>query len=129
MKKVLLFTACFNLVVALIHTILGHFDLIVPFEKVQFDTISKAILHACWHMVTVVLFLSSIVFTYIAFQPKPSGSAPILLLLGTLYICFSMVFAIVCWGYGIFLPQVFLLLPIGIMGLWGGGRYQMSHLS
>lgn len=122
MKKILLATAILNLITALIHTIVGHYDLIVPFIQTDFAEALKAILHACWHMVTVILFISSVVLFYVGLRPAESAAIPIVYLVGALYIAFALVFVLMGIRYELFLPQVLLLLPIGIMSIFGAMR-------
>lgn len=119
MKKLLLAAALLNLIAALIHTIAGHFKLILPFAHTDIANTLKAILHACWHMVTVILFFSSLALFYIGLRPQQSAAIPIANLIGILYIAFSLAFILVGIGYQLFLPQVVLLLPIGIMSIIG----------
>lgn len=112
-------TASLNLITALIHTIMGHYELILPFTDIDFPDTLKAILHACWHMVTTVLFFSSLVFYFLGHRPQLATARPVVLLLGLLYIIFSMAFLAVSIGYNLFLPQILLLLPIGLMAIFG----------
>jgi hypothetical protein len=119
MKKIWIIAGILNLVTALIHTIAGHFELILPFMDIEMDIALKAILHACWHMVTVTLFVSSLVFLYIGVKPLRYSSAQIALLLGVPYIAFSLVFIALSMAHGLFLFQWVLLLPIGILAIYG----------
>lgn len=119
MTKIWIAAGVLNLITALIHTILGHFDLILPFVDLEFEVPLKAILHACWHMVTVMLFFSSIILLYIGIRPQKYASSQISILLGVLYVAFSLVFIIMSIAYGLFLPQWVLLLPIGILAIYG----------
>jgi len=119
MKIIWIAAGVLNLITALIHTILGHFDLILPFADLEFATPQKGILHACWHMVTVMLFFSSIILLYIGIRPQKYASSQISILLGVLYVAFSLVFIVMSIAYGLFLPQWVLLLPIGILAIYG----------
>ena len=64
-----LISGIIGLITACIHLIGGHFGAVKPFLKSDLAPVPKAILHACWHMVTIILFLS--VFELIHFFYKP----------------------------------------------------------
>ncbi|MCP4106651.1 MAG: hypothetical protein GY749_14125 [Desulfobacteraceae bacterium] len=119
MKKIWIAAGSLNLITALIHTIVGHFDLILPFVASDIAILQKSILHACWHMVTATLFFSSVILLYIGIKPQKYASAQISVLLGVLYVIFSIVFIVVGICYGLFLFQWILLLPIGILAIYG----------
>ncbi len=119
MQKIWVAAAILNLIVALIHTIIGHFELIIPFINTDFEVFLKAVLHSCWHMVTVILFSTSIIFLIIGLKPKKYASAQISIILGVLYLSFSFVFFMASIWYGLFLSQGVLLLLIGILAIFG----------
>jgi len=105
LNKIWITTGIINLITALIHTVVGHFKLILPFVMLEFSNPLKAILHACWHMVTVILFFSSIVFFYIGIKPQKYKSTQISILLGLHYIAFAIVFMVMSFAYSVFLFQ------------------------
>ncbi len=109
-----------NLFTALIHLISGHFEIVNPLLNSTIDTVVLATLYACWHMVTVILFGSSILLLYIGIKPTQFLSNYLATIVGTLYILFSLVFMILMIEYGFSnLPQWTLLLPIGLLSLYG----------
>ncbi|MGR6874355.1 hypothetical protein ACU6U9_19095 [Pseudomonas sp. HK3] len=110
------FTAC-------VHLFAGQVDPVRPFLKSDLPDIPKATLLGCWHIVTVILFMSGCVLTYVgwfelnSFQNIVTG-------ISMSFIVFSLVFIAVGWYFFKFqalikLPQWILLLPIGVLGLIG----------
>lgn len=128
MNKAWLAAGCLNVITALIHTIAGEIELITPYAELQFDTPLKAILHACWHMVTVTLFGTSIVLVTLGLKPEKPGSARIAWLVGLMYVAFTLVFLAVSVVYGVFLFQPVLLLPIGVLAGYGARRASLDRL-
>jgi hypothetical protein len=120
LNKKLISAGILNLITALIHTILGHYTLILPFVGIEFETPLKAILHSCWHMVTFTLFFSSLVFLYIGIKPKKINTKQVSYILGIPYIAFALIFIVLSFAYNIFLFQWVLLLPIGLLSIYGG---------
>lgn len=114
-----LITAFFNFITAFVHTIVGQNLLITPYVKLEFALRLKAILHGCWHMVTITLFLTAIIFLYIGIRPKKFDSVTISALLGFFYMAYALVFGVMSITYGIFLHQSLTLLLIGILALIG----------
>ena len=120
MNKIWIVAGIINFIAALIHTILGHFMVILPFVGLECAVPVKAILHACWHMVTVTLFFSSMIFLYAGIKPQKFKSTQISILLGVPYIGFAIAFIVISFVHGVFLPHWILLLPIGILAIYGG---------
>jgi len=120
MKKILITAAVINLITALIHTIMGGQELMVPFVAYDIPLSIKSILHACWHMVTATLFISTIALFYLGIKHTNLSIGLITRFIGILYIAYGFVFIIISLAYGIFLPQSILLIPIGILSFWGG---------
>ncbi|MEZ8826094.1 hypothetical protein AB6E04_17175 [Vibrio amylolyticus] len=109
---------------ALIHIFAGQVDPVRPFLKSNLDDIPKATLLACWHLVSVTLLTSALILLYVGWH----GIVPFYLpmqFVGALYILFALVFVAVGWylfGIKVFvkLPQWVLLLPIGLLAIYGG---------
>ena len=49
----------------LVHVFAGQIDPVRPFLKSKLDDIPKATLLACWHLVSVTLFVSSLMLLYV----------------------------------------------------------------
>lgn len=112
-----------GLLTSCVHVFAGQLDPVRPFLETELPDIPKATLLACWHMVSAVLLVCSLVLTYVgwfglgAFQNVVIGIAG-------LFIVFSFVFLSVGWFFFkaktfIRLPQWVFLLSIGVSGLIG----------
>ncbi|MFA0614741.1 hypothetical protein AB4582_11030 [Vibrio splendidus] len=107
----------------LVHVFAGQIDPVRPFLKSKLDDIPKATLLACWHIVSVTLFVSSLMLLYVGWYGIDSLYF-LIQLLGFLYILYALVFVAVglyFFGAKVFvkLPQWILLLPIGFLANYG----------
>ncbi|HAS26118.1 hypothetical protein AB6C94_25305 [Vibrio splendidus] len=107
----------------LVHVFAGQIDPVRPFLKSKLDDIPKATLLACWHLVSVTLFVSSLMLLYVGWYGIDSLYF-LIQLLGFLYILYASVFVAVglyFFGAKVFvkLPQWILLLPIGFLANYG----------
>ena len=107
----------------LVHVFAGQIDPVRPFLKSKLDDIPKATLLACWHLVSVTLFVSSLMLLYVGWYGIDSLYF-LIQLLGFLYIMYASVFVAVglyFFGAKVFvkLPQWILLLPIGFLANYG----------
>ncbi|MEZ9005400.1 hypothetical protein CWN94_00030 [Vibrio splendidus] len=107
----------------LVHVFSGQIDPVRPFLKSKLDDIPKATLLACWHIVSVTLFVSSLMLLYVGWYGIDSLYF-LIQLLGFLYILYASVFVAVglyFFGAKVFvkLPQWILLLPIGLLANYG----------
>jgi len=105
-----------NLFTALLHTIGGQLDLINPMLSSSLNISEKTQLLGVWHMVTVILFSSSLLLLYYAFNKK---DRILIRVIGYLYILLSIPFIVISLLYGTLVPQWILLLPIGILSILG----------
>jgi hypothetical protein len=111
------------LVSALVHTVAGHFDPVVPFLRAELEATVKATLYACWHMVTVTLFASALALLGIGLSPGVPGARLVATFVSSLYVLYSIVFLIIgarwfSWRL-LRLPQWTLLLPVGVLAAIG----------
>ncbi|WP_020407452.1 hypothetical protein [Hahella ganghwensis] len=107
---------------ALVHIIAGQIDPVKPFLHSELAEVPKATLLSCWHMVSLVLVLSSVVLLYAGWVDA-SDLGVLVFALSSAYVGFAAVFIGVGWyffGYRtlIRLPQWVLLIPIGCWGAW-----------
>ncbi len=112
-----------GLFTAFVHLFAGQVDPVRPFLKSELPDIPKATLLACWHMVSVTLFISGLVLTYVGWF-NLNAFLNVVFGISTLFVIFSLVFVVVGWYFFglktfIKLPQWILLLPIGALGLIG----------
>ncbi len=125
MKTILTVAAIINLAVAVIHTFIGESDIVAPLLATDAANTVKWTLHSAWHMISVVLYLSSLTLFYASRKDKSDLRSKILPnYIGIQYIGLAMVFVVTSFVYGIFFPQIVMLAPIGILALMGG---KMAH--
>lgn len=70
MKKFLIIAAIINLAVAMIHTIIGERDIVAPLLATDAPDTVRWTLHSAWHMISVVLFVSSFTLFYLTGRKK-----------------------------------------------------------
>lgn len=114
----LIIAGIINLFTAFLHTIGGQLSLVDPMVASNLNLQVKAELVAAWHLITIVLFASSLVLLKQGFTSSGSRSA-VVGSIGYLYTLFALTFIVVSVVYGVFAPQWILLLPIGVLAFWG----------
>lgn len=120
MKKFLIIAAVINLAVAIIHTIIGESDIVAPLLATDAPDTVRWTLHAAWHMISVVLFISAITLFYLSRKDKDYPHSTVLSkYIGIQYLALAMVFVVTSMVYGIFFPQIVMLAPIGILAVLG----------
>lgn len=118
MKKLLIIAAIINLAVAIIHTIIGESDIVAPLLATDASDTVRWTLHAAWHMISVVLFISALTLFYVSRKDKDDPRRIVLsTYIGIQYLALAMVFVVTSMVYGIFFPQIVMLAPIGILAL------------
>lgn len=118
MKTLLIITAIINLAVAIIHTIIGESDIVAPLLATDAPDTVRWTLHAAWHMISVVLFISALTLFYVSRRGKDDPRSLVLSkYIGIQYLALAMVFVVTSVVYGIFFPQIVMLAPIGILPL------------
>jgi hypothetical protein len=111
--------AIINVGSALVHTILGQVDLVNPLLESNLSTQVKGEWVGVWHIVTIILFATSIPLLKAAFKKIENSQIDLLKFIAWLYILFALAFIVVSIWYFIFAPQWVLLLPIGLLTLIG----------
>lgn len=107
---------------ALFHIVAGRKEIAQRLLVSSIDETTKLTLYACWHLVSATLFLSSLALLLCG-----SGiyrSPELIAFVSVMWLLFSGVFLVINLGVakprGIFrFPQWTLLLPVGLLGLWG----------
>lgn len=115
-----------NLLTALIHTFGGQLDLVNPLLKSNLADQTKAEWFGVWHLVTLLLFATSYEIlrnTLVAVQVRKSE---IITSIGYLYILFSIPFIVTSFYFSLLAPQWILLLPIGLLILFGKEKEKMK---
>lgn len=127
MKKLLIIAAIINLGVAIIHTIIGESDIVAPLLATDAPDTVRWTLHSAWHMISVVLFVSSFTHFYLSRKEKNDPHTQILsTYIGIQYMGLAMVFVVTSMVYGIFFPQIVMLAPIGILALLASRAARIS---
>lgn len=121
MKRLLLFAAIINLAVAVIHIWIGQAEVVSPLLASDVPDLVKGTLHSAWHMISVVLLLSSLTLFNVSFAGNGGpNSAALPTYIGVQYIGLALVFVGSGILYGQFFIQILMLLPIGILSFWAG---------
>lgn len=121
MKRLLIVAAVINLAVAVIHIVVGESEIIAPLLVSDAPELVKGTLHSAWHMITVVLLLSSFALFYMSRKTEHDPVSQILpIYIGIQYIALALVFVVTSFVYGQFFIQIAMLLPIGLLSLWAG---------
>lgn len=108
-----------NLLTAIIHIIGGQIDLVNPLIKSDLNNQQTGELVAVWHMVTILLFLSSYYLIKAGFSKAKARDDSLLKAIGMLYILFGIPFLLSSFWFSVFAPQWILLIPIGLLTLLG----------
>lgn len=104
-----------NLFTALLHTIGGQIELVNPMLKSNLENQTKAEWFGVWHMITIILFLSSYLVLKNAIIEFQNRQTELMKYIGILYILLSIPFCISSIVHKLLAPQWILLLPIGIL--------------
>jgi hypothetical protein len=127
MNRLLVIATILAAVTTAVHMLAGGPDVATPLLASSMAGEPKLTLYAVWHMVSVVLAMS-VPALFIGGLPRHAHAARYLVLfVSALWCAFGLVFlgvvAIQPEGGWLFkLPQWVLLLPVGLLGLWGGSR-------
>ncbi len=108
-----------NIFTAILHLIGGQIDLINPLMESSIALQIKTQLLGVWHMVTIILYTSSILYFKHGFNPTNKADIALVSFISYLYITFSFAFIFSSVYKLILAPQWVLLLPIGILGVIG----------
>lgn len=125
MNRLLVFAAVLAAFTAAVHILAGGSDVAAPLLASPMAGEPKLTLYAVWHMVSVALAMSAPAL-FIGSLPRHARAARYLVLfVSTLWCAFGLVFLCVVaiqpeGGWLFKLPQWVLLLPVGLLGLWGG---------
>jgi len=115
----LIISGLINLFTFLLHMIGGQISLINPLLDSNLELQIKTELLGVWHMATIILFVTSIILLYLGFKQNKKLNIQLLSFIGYLYILFSIPFIIISIIYGLLVPQWILLLPIGVLTIFG----------
>ncbi len=113
-----------NLATALLHTIGGQFDLVNPMLQANLADQAKAEWLGAWHMITIILFLSSYAILVNARKGFECKQIELMRFIGAAYILFAIPSGVSSIAYQVLAPQWILLLPIGVLVIGGVNQSQ-----
>ena len=121
MKSFLFIAAIINAAVAVVHIIIGEAEILAPLLASDAPELVQATLRSAWHMISVVLLVSSIALFYAGLGDRHHPRVTELpTYIGIQYIALALVFVVTSFVYGQFFIQIVMLLPIGVLSLWAG---------
>lgn len=106
-----------------IHLTLGQLDLVNPLLDSKLPIPIKTEFLAIWHMISLLLLATSVVYIFFGIKNFPSSIT--ICLLSNLYLAFGVVFILTGIYTMTFVPQWILLLPIGVLGLLGIKKHSL----
>lgn len=127
MNRRLFIAALLAAFTAAVHILAGGSDVAAPLLASSIAGAPKLALYAVWHIVSVVLAMSSVAL-FLGCLPRHAQVARYPVLFASMLWCafgavFLAVAAIQPDGSWLFkLPRWILLLPVGLLGLWGRFR-------
>ena len=108
-----------NLFTAVLHTIGGQLELVSPLMSCNLIDQAKAEWIGAWHMVTIILFLTSYLLIKNGIAKNENRQTELLKYIGYLYTIFSVPSITTSIMYNLLAPQWILLLPIGLLAYIG----------
>jgi len=133
MNRTLLFTAILAAFTAAVHIFVGTPEIQKPLLQSALPQEVSLLLYTCWHLVSVTLSLSAAAFFVSARANLAGSSRNMVKFVSYMWLCFGFVFVAVALIHSgvlmlLKLPQWILLLPVGVLGLWGCSN-QALHLT
>lgn len=127
MSRPIAAAAALALFTAGVHTFVGTPEVAAPLLGSTMHPQLTLLLYACWHLVTASLVLSAFALLYAWRRRNSPDTRPLVVFISLLWTAFGLVFiAVAVFSPGehllLKLPQWILLLPVGILGLWGSKR-------
>lgn len=132
MNRLLVIAALLAAFTAAIHIFVGGKDTAVPLLTSSITGEPKLTLYAVWHMASVTLTMSAVAL-FVGSLPRHAHAARYLVLfISALWCAFGAVYLVVVaiqpeGGWLFKLPQWVLLLPVGLLGLWGGSNTTLQR--
>ncbi len=117
-----MFAGAINFFTALLHTFGGQMDLVNPLLRSNLKDQAKAEWLGVWHMVTILLFASSYIVLRNALLVYHKRQVELMKYIGILYVVLSIPSFISSMTYQLLAPQWILLLPVGVLILFGSEK-------
>ncbi|GAA0732613.1 hypothetical protein GCM10009430_45920 [Aquimarina litoralis] len=108
-----------NLFGAILHTIGGQIELVNPLLDSNISIQQKSELTGAWHIVTILLFLTSYIVLKVGFKKIRNQEEKLLKPIAILYILSGIPFIITSYIYNANAFQWILLMPIGVLLVMG----------
>lgn len=127
----LLLAGLLALVTTLIHVIAGGADVASVLLATPMDEEAKLVLYALWHMVSVTLGFSALIFIRSSYACTKELLVTVRCI-AFLWCSFGGIFlAVIAMqtssGWWFKLPQWILLLSVGLLGFWGSSHYNSTR--
>jgi hypothetical protein len=134
MNRPLLVTSLLAAFTACVHIFVGTPEIATPLLNSSLALEVSFLLYACWHLVSVVLAFSAVAFFVSALPRYIQPARMLALFVSWLWLAFGAVFVVIgFFGAGgtlLFkLPQWTLLLPVGMIGIFGCAQARRSSLA
>jgi len=108
-----------NLLTFFLHLIGGQIDLVNPMIDTTLSIEKSSQLVGAWHMVTIILLVTSYILLVAGFGNKYSTNKEMIRLIGYLNLSFCLPFLLTGFYYGLLVPQWIFFLPIGVFTMLG----------
>jgi len=113
---------------ALLHLLAGQLDLVDPLLNSNMDQQMKTEWLGVWHMVSIILFLTSYYLVKYGMNPPKKSRGEVIQVIGILYLLFSVPFILSGIDMKVLAPQWILLLPIGILTFIGSKNLKRDEI-
>ena len=104
-NRYLIIAGILNLMTFFLHLIGGQLDLVNPMMETSLSLEKSTQLVGAWHMVTIILLVTSCVLLSAGFGKKFSTNIEIIQSIGYLNLSFCLPFIIAGFYYGLLVPQ------------------------
>lgn len=104
-----------NALVGLLHLVAGQMDLVDPLLGSDLTTQQKSEWIGAWHIVTILLFVTSFIILRSAFSKAYHSNHELLKSIAWLYIIMGISFIVSSIWFQVLAPQFILLMPIGVL--------------
>lgn len=116
-----------NLLTFFLHLIGGQLDLVDPMIDTSLSIEKTSQLIGAWHMVTIILLVTSYVLLSAGFGKKYANNKELMTFVGYLNLSFCLPFLVAGFYYGLLVPQWIFFLPIGVLTLLGLRKMTRSN--
>ncbi len=108
-----------NLITFFMHLIGGQIELVNPMIETSLSLDKSSQLVGAWHMVTIILLVTSYVLLSAGFGKKYATNSEMIKSIGYLNLSFCLPFILTGFYYGLLVPQWILFLPIATLTFIG----------